>query len=63
MTYKLFDVVELNNDNKATILSINKNNKMYAEIVDNGGSKLENREIDKGEIKKIIYSKSNKKIR
>ena len=56
MTYNLFDVVELNNDNRATILSINKNNKMYAEIVDNGGNKLENREIDKGEIKKIIYS-------
>lgn len=55
MDLKLFDVVELENKNRATILSISKENKMFAEILDNKGKKIECREISKDEINEILY--------
>lgn len=54
MSVDLFDVVRLKNQNNATILSKNKN-KIFAEILDNNGKKIENREIEKDEIEEIIY--------
>ena len=36
MRYKRFDVVELKNDNKATILDIKENNEYFVEIVEIG---------------------------
>ena len=55
MSFDLFDVVKLKNQNKATILSKPDNNKMFAEILDNDGKKIENREITRDEIEEIIY--------
>ncbi len=55
MIFDLFDVVKLKNQNKATILSKPVNNKMFAEIIDSNGKKIENREITKDEIDDIIY--------
>ena len=55
MAFDLFDVVKLKDQNKATILSKIDNNKMFAEILDNNGKKIENREITKDEIEEIIY--------
>ena len=55
MSFDLFDVVKLKNQNKATILTKPDNNKMFVEIIDNDGKKIENREITKDEIEKIIY--------
>jgi len=56
MKVKKFDVVELNNNNRATILEI-KNNEYLAEIVDSNGTTLDNRNITKEEIKQVIYTK------
>ena len=56
MHINVFDVVELNNGNKATILEINK--KGYkAEIVDDKGTSLGIFQIDKDSIKKVIFKK------
>ena len=55
MAFDLFDVVKLKDQNNATILSKPINNKMFAEILDNNGKKIENREITKDEIEEIIY--------
>ena len=40
MRYKRFDVVELKNDNKATILDIKENNEYFVEIVDSNGTTI-----------------------
>ena len=56
MKIKKFDVVELNNNYKATILEI-RNNEYFAEIVDNSGKTLDNRHITQDEIKQVIYTK------
>lgn len=56
MKIKKFDVVELKDSNKATILEI-KNNEYFAEIVDNSGRTLDNRHITQDEIKQVIYTK------
>lgn len=57
MRIEKFDVVELNNNNKATILNKN-NNKYYAEIVNNSGVTIEKRFIEQDEIRRIIYSRN-----
>lgn len=57
MKYKVFDVVELLNGNKATILENSENNRYKVEIVDERGVKLETKEIDETEIKKSIITK------
>lgn len=63
MRIKKFDVVELSNNNRATILETDKN-QYFAEIVDNKGATIERRYITQDEIKKVIYTKNSKnKIR
>ena len=56
MKLKRFDVVELNNGNKATIFDI-KNNELYGEIVNEKGITIEHRNINENEIKKVLISK------
>ena len=56
MKLKRFEVVELVNGNKATILD-NKNNEYFAEIVDGNGKTIENRNITEDEIKKVLIYK------
>lgn len=52
MKYKRFDVVELNNGNKATILNI-KNKEYYAEIVDSKGNRVDIKNIQKMKFLKL----------
>lgn len=59
MKFKKFDVVELINSNKATILEI-KDNEYLAEIVDNNGITVDKRNITQEDIKQIIYSRQKK---
>ena len=56
MKLKRFEVVELVNGNKATILD-NKNNEYFAEIVDGNGKTIENKNITENEIKKVLIYK------
>ena len=56
MKLKRFEVVELVNGNKATILD-NKNNQYYAEIVNDKGITIDNRAITEDEIKKVLVYK------
>ena len=56
MKLKRFEVVELSNGNKATILDID-NNEYYAEIVDDKGNTIDNRNITEDEIKKVLIHK------
>ena len=56
MKLKRFEVVELSNGNKATILDINSND-YYAEIVDDKGNTVDNRIIKEDEIKKVLIHK------
>lgn len=56
MKIKKFDVVELNNGNRATILDI-KNKEYYAEIVDSKGETIDIRNIIDDEISKVIFTK------
>lgn len=63
MRIKKFDVVELNNNNRATILETDKN-QHFAEIVDSKGTTEERRYITQDEIKDVIYTRNSKnKIR
>ncbi len=56
MKLKRFDVVELNNGNKATIFDT-KNNEYYAEVVNDKGITIEHGNINEDEIKKALVSK------
>ena len=56
MKLKRFEVVELLNGNKATILDTN-NNQYYAEIVNDKGITIDNRNITEEEIKRVLVSK------
>ena len=58
MRYKRFDVVELNNGNRATILDV-ENNRYNVEIVNPYGSTIDKTIIKDNEISKIIYSNDN----
>ena len=55
--YKVFDVIELQNENKATILQINKDN-YCCDIVDKNGNSLGVQEITTDEIKRLVFSKN-----
>lgn len=54
MKYKRFNVVELNNGNKATILDV-KNKNYYVEIVDSEGNRIDIKYVEENEIAKIIF--------
>lgn len=56
MKYKQFDVVLLENKNKATILGI-ENMEYNAEIVDQNGNRIEIKKITDDEIDKILFRK------
>lgn len=60
MRFKKFDVVELNNKNRAVILA-KENKEYYAEILDSFGNTLEHRNISAEEIKKVIFSKGRER--
>lgn len=57
MKIKKFDVVELNNGNRATIFELKGKDKYFAEIVNAYGVTVETRIITNDEIKEIVYSK------
>ena len=61
MKIKKFDVVELKDNNRATILETDKN-QYFAEIVNSYGITIENRYITQDEIEKVIYSRNNKNM-
>ena len=56
MKLKKFDVVELKNNNRATILEM-KNNEYLAEIVDTNGITVDTRNINQEDIKQVIYTR------
>ena len=56
MKFKKFDVVELKNKNRATILE-KKNNEYLTEIVDTNGITVEKRNINQEDIKQVIYTR------
>ncbi len=59
MKLKIFDVVELNNGNKATIVE-NKTKDMYkAEIITNEGKTLGIKLINENDVSRIIFTKDN----
>lgn len=62
MKINRFDVVELNNKNKATIRTV-QNNGYLVEEVDLNGNSLGYKTISASDINKIIYSKGKEKIR
>ena len=57
MKINRFDVVELNNKNRATIREI-QNKSYLVEVVDHNGNSLGNATIYDKDINKILYSKS-----
>lgn len=54
MKYRIFDVVKLKNSKKATILSVIKRKKYFAEIVNESGETIDKKEITEDEIDKRI---------
>lgn len=54
MKYKIFDVVKLKNNNKATILNIVNKKKYFAEIVNESGETIDRKEIAEDEIESQI---------
>lgn len=56
MKLKIFDVVELNDKNKATILRI-ENDNYYVEVVNPDGMTLSFKYITSKDINQIIHSK------
>lgn len=61
MRIKRFNVVELNDNNRATILDIRKKNEYYAEIVNPYGITIDKKIITDDDISKIIYQKANER--
>lgn len=57
MSYKIFDVVELQNGNRATILECKIKNQYKAEIVNVTGTSQGVKEIQESDIKKAIFIK------
>lgn len=55
---KLFDVVELNNKQKAIIKKINKGRNYLIEIVSDSKTKKEQNTITDKDITKVIYSRN-----
>lgn len=62
MKINRFDVVELNNKNKATIRSIQSDGYLVEEVDLNGNS-LGYKTITDSDINKIIYSKGKERLR
>lgn len=58
MKIKLFDVVELNNKQKAIIKKINKGRNYLIEIVSDNKIKKEQKTITDKDITKVIYSRN-----
>ncbi len=58
MKFKVFDVVEVNNGNKATILSAD-NEQYKAEIVTDDGKLKGIVNLEENDIKKVIFKKEN----
>ncbi len=58
MKFKIFDVVEVNNGNKATILSVD-NEQYKVEIVTNDGKSKGIVDLEEKDIKKLIFKKEN----
>lgn len=56
MKYKKFDVVELNDKNRATILKVEENS-YFVEIVNPYGITIDNKNITDSDISKVIYTK------
>lgn len=54
MKINLFDVVKLQNGDKATVLNIS-NNKYFVEVVDKYGKTIDKRQIIKKDIREVIY--------
>lgn len=52
-----FDVVELNDNNRATILEIKGNNEYLAEIVNAYGVTVDNKIITNEDISKVVFQK------
>lgn len=61
MKIKKFEVVELKNKNRATILDIKGNCCYLAEIVNSYGITIDKRIITNEEIEKVIYEKGNQR--
>ena len=59
MKINKFDVVELNDKNKATILDMQNNNMYLVEIVNDDGISLGTRTIEYQDISKVIFKKNN----
>ena len=62
MKIKQFDVVELNNNQKAIIKKINKGRNYLIEIVSDDKTKIEQKTITEKDITKVIYSRNKNKI-
>ena len=61
MRIKQFDVVELNNNQKAIIKKIDKGNYL-TEVINDDRTKIEQKVITYKDIKKVIYSRKKEKI-
>jgi len=57
MRIKQFDVVELNNNQKAIIKKINKGKNYLIEVVSEDKTEIEQKTITQQEIKKVIYAR------
>lgn len=57
MKYKIFDVVRMKNNNKATILDILEKNKYFVEIVNIKGETVDKKVITENEIEKPEFIK------
>ena len=61
MKINKFDVVELKDGNRATIIEAKDKNIYFAEVVNAYGITLDKRDIQEKEIDKIIYNSKNNK--
>lgn len=57
MKIKKFDVIKLNNGNKATILDIIDKYTYFVEIVDDKGNTLDRKNINESDIKEVVFTK------
>lgn len=59
MKVNRFDVVELNDGNRATIIEVKDKNNYFAEVVNAYGITIDKRDIQEKEINKLIYVSRN----
>ena len=59
MKINKFDVVELKDGNRATIIEAKDKNIYFAEVVNAYGINIDKRDIQEKEIDKIIYNSKN----